>query len=327
MTALVHRRLRVRVRNNYFSIETVTRGAPGGRHRAADGPRPRPRRRRDGLRVDARPRRLHGLPGRRRALGLAPRHLRRARLPREAHGRRRGPARAARRPRRAGRSPFAEEGYRALRAAVLLGDSFRAGADPLRYPINWRAAPAPFARAVFADHTLHLAHATNRAQRDLGTYACPRAAVLTAPCVPYDPSAVPTADAAVSASFLAGDEWTSTGRYALAGRAFRLRRTDATGGRLYARVGFAREGTTRAFEVTGTTTRYDRPQHLVSPWVELTAGREVELSWPLGGPIYLRLVGSAALAGMPATVETAGRRATRPCSTRPPTRPRASSAR
>jgi hypothetical protein len=77
--------------------------------------------------------------------------------------------------------------------------------------------------------------------------------VLTAPCVPYDPAVIPTADAAVSASFLQGDEWTSTGRYALAGGLPPApHRRD--GGRLYARVGFAREGTTRAFEVTGTTT-------------------------------------------------------------------------
>ena len=306
MTALVHRRMRLRVRNNYFNIETVTRGAPTdvtARPTALDRVRAAAETVcgdtlaladymacQDGAALSASRLATCAAPAFRTKLMDGAEALRAQLSGLDAQA----------------TSPFAAEGYRVLRAAVLLGDVFRAGASPVRYPVNWRTSPAPFARAVFADHTLHLAHATNRAQSDLGTYACPRASVLTAPCVPYDPSAVATSAATVSASFLAGDEWTSTGRYALAGRAFRLRRTDATNGRIFARVGFAREGTTRAFEVNAATTRYDRPQFLVSPWVELTAGREVELSWPLGGPIYLRTLGSATLAGMPAAVETAG---------------------
>jgi hypothetical protein len=205
--------------------------------------------------------------------------------------------------------PFNADGYHALRALILLGDVYRAGAAgtaPVRYPVMHTRAPADLARAAYADASAHLAHGTNRAQSDLGTYACPRAAVLTARCMPYDPAAVPVADATLAAGFLSGDEWSTTGRYALAGRPFHLRRTDAVAGRVFARVGFAREGTTRAFSTTADSTRYDRPQYLTSAWVELARDRDVTLSSPLGGPIYLRLAGSAALAGMSATVESRG---------------------
>ncbi len=209
----------------------------------------------------------------------------------------------------AAENPFQADGYRSLRALILLGDVYRAGAAgtaAVRYPVASTRAPANFARAAFADSSVHLAHGTNRAQSDLGTYACPRATVLTAPCVPYDPAAVPVADAAVTAAFLPGDEWSTIGRYALAGRPFHLRRTDAVGGRVFARVGFAREGTTRAFATTADSTRYDRPQYLASAWVELAPGRDITLSSPIGGPVYFRLIGSDALAGLSAVVDTRG---------------------
>ncbi|MFO0606874.1 MAG: ImpA family metalloprotease [Polyangiales bacterium] len=309
MTALVHPRMRVAVRNNYFNVETVTRGTPGDvtarpsaldRMRAAvdtvcdgtlapadyaacePGAASAATTLRSCAAPDFRTKLMDGAEAFRTALGALD---------------------------ASARSPFALDGYRLLRGAVLLGDAFRAGASgatPVRYPVDRRADAPAFARSVFADHVVHVAHATNRAQADLGTYACPRASVLTARCAPYDPAAVATAAATVTASFLPGDEWTSTGRYALAGRPFRVRRTDTTDARLSVRVGFAREGTTRAFGTSGTSSQYDRPQYLVSPWVRLAAGAEVELSSPLGGPIYLRLEGSAAVAGMPAAVDFTG---------------------
>jgi hypothetical protein len=205
-----------------------------------------------------------------------------------------------------GTNPFATDGYRIVRGAILLGDLLRSGPSPLRYPIPWNTTPAQLARAAFSDSSMHLAHGTNRAIADMGTYACTRESVLSAPCRPYDPAMIPTAASTVSTAFLQGDEWTSTGRYALAGRPFRLRRTDVVAGRVFARVGFARLGTTRAFEMASGSTAYSRPQRLVSAWIELEKDREIELSSPLGGPIYLRTIGSDAARGMLATVETTG---------------------
>ena len=305
MSAPVHRRMRLRVRNNYWNIETITRGAPADvttRAGALDRidtavntvcagtlALPDYAACTDGT-IDAATLRSCTAPMFRTKLLDGVEDL--------------GGALAALDG--AAASPFAEDGYRVLRGVTLLGDSFRAGAMAIRYPVDWRGSPSTFARAVFADGVMHLAHATNRAQRDLGTYACPRASVLTAPCRPYDPATVPVADVTVTRAFLAGDEWTSSGRYALMGRAFRARRTDATNARLYLRVGFAREGTTRAFRSNTAGTLYDRPQYLVTPWVEVPRDREVELSSPLGGPIYLRLEGSATAAGMPAVVDLRG---------------------
>lgn len=208
-----------------------------------------------------------------------------------------------------GIDPFAQDGYRVEKGAILLGDILRSGAEgaaPLRYPIDWRADPNALARAAFSDSTMHLSHPTNRAIADMGTYACTREQTLRAPCRAYDPAAIPTSDATISRAFLQGDEWTSTGRYALAGRPFRLRRADASAGRVLARVGFAREGTTRAFEASTDGTHYSRPQYLTSAWVELSKDRELELSSPLGGPIYLRTIGDESLAGAPVRVETRG---------------------
>ncbi len=305
MSAVVHRALRVKVRNNYFNIETVTAGTP-----ADVTARPSPLDRVttavntvcDGslTPADYEPCQAGGtLSAATLRSCTAP--LFRSKLldgaedPRAALAALDGRA----------ENLFNSDGYQALRGVVALGDAIRAGSPgvtALRYPIDWRGDAPGFARSVFADSTVSLTHPGNRAQRDLGTYACPRASVLTAPCMPYDPQSVPVSDAAVSATFLAGDEWTATGRYALAGRPFRVRRTDATAARLYARVGFAREGTTRAFSAGTGGTLYDRPQYLVTPWVLVPRDADVELSSPLGGPIYLRLEGSATVAGMPASV-------------------------
>ncbi len=309
MSAVVHSAMRIRVTNNYWNIETVTSGAPSD--------------------VTARPSSLDRIAAAVDTVcdgtlatsdyaeclagaSLAATTLRQCAAPlfrsklldgvEDARG-----ALASLDNRAI--DPFAADGYGVLRGAIALGDAFRAGASgaaALRYPIDWRSSAPTFARSVFADSTVHLTHGGNRAQTDLGTYACPRASVLSAPCMPYDPATTAVADAAVNATFLAGDEWTSTGRYALAGRPFRVRRTDSTSANVYVRVGFAREGTTRAFVTRSNGTNYDRPQYLVTPWVLVPRGADAELSSPIGGPIYMRLQGSASVVGMPAAVDTHG---------------------
>lgn len=309
MSAVVHRALRIKVRNNYFNIETVTAGTPAdvaARTSPLDRIATAVNTVCDGSLTpsDYGPCQAGGtLSAATLRSCTAP--LFRSKLLDGAEDLRAALAALD------GRAEdlFVSDGYQALRGVVALGDAIRAGAPgvaSLRYPIDWRGDAPGFARSVFADSTVHLSHPGNRAQRDLGTFACPRATVLTAPCMPYDPQTVAVSDATVSATFLAGDEWTATGRYALAGRPFRMRRTDTTAARLYARVGFAREGTTRAFSAGTGGTLYDRPQYLVTPWVLVPRDADVQLSSPLGGPIYLRLEGSATAAGMPASVTTQG---------------------
>lgn len=208
-----------------------------------------------------------------------------------------------------GVDPFSPGGPEILQLFAWLGDLYRVGSGdlaPLRYPVDIAADPAGVARALVADATVCLTCSGLRAQPDLGTYVCDRDDVRAGTCTPYDPRTVPRRTLAIREPFRTGDEWTSTGAYALAGVPFTVRRSDAVTGRVFARIGFARGGTTRSLQSSSGISNYDRPHDLTSPWVELEAGRDVTLTSPYGGPIYVRLAGDGSQTGQIALVELEG---------------------
>lgn len=207
-----------------------------------------------------------------------------------------------------GIDPFAAGQSRILQLFAWLGDIERAGQQgtpPIAYPIDITSDAAAVARALVADSTVCLACRGLRAQPDLGTYVCDRSDVLADTCTRYEPANVARATRTLAEPFRAGDEWTSTGAYALAGVPFTATRTDARAGRVYVRIGFQRVGTTRSLQGAGATSNYDRPLYLASPWVELHADTPVVLTSPYGGPIYVRLEGSAALLGQDTVIRLA----------------------
>jgi hypothetical protein len=203
-----------------------------------------------------------------------------------------------------GADPFTTDGYALLRTLIQLGDAYRSA--PLGYPIPFDKDASAFARAVFADVSVHYAGACNRAQAELGTYVCDRSAVLDGTCKAYDPAAIEVTAASAKPAFLPDSEWTSTGLYALPGRALTVTRNDAVAGKVSLRFGFQREGTTRSLETGSKGTHYDRPAYLASPWITLEAGRTLTLDTPYGGPIYLKLDGTPAIAGQTAQVDLGG---------------------
>lgn len=196
------------------------------------------------------------------------------------------------------------EGYDLLRTLASLGDAYRA--EAIAYPVDPKKDPAAFARAVFADSSVHYATACNRKQRDLGTYVCERKDLLAGACKPYDVAAVARIEGVIDEPFRAGSEWTSTGFYALPGVAFTLTREDGVDAPLSVQLNFQRVSSTRSLEWDGKgVANYDRPQYLASAPLVLTKGRTVVASSPYGGPVYVRLEGTADVAAQRARVRIA----------------------
>jgi hypothetical protein len=201
-----------------------------------------------------------------------------------------------------GDSPFAAGGFALAQALERLGEAYRKDAAALSYPVDFPKDAGAFARAVVADAAVHYAQACSAPQADLGTYVCPRKDVLAHACKPYDPASVPRTKGTATAPFRAEEGWTSTGFYALPGVPITVSRGDDVAAGVSVRFGFQREGTSRTLEVGGGASRYDRPAYLASPWVALAKGAPVTLTTPYGGPIYVRLEGSPALAGQEASI-------------------------
>jgi hypothetical protein len=197
-----------------------------------------------------------------------------------------------------------EPGYDLLRALLRLADAYRAG-DTLTYPLDPKSDPKTFARAAFADATVHYAQACNHKQRDLGTFVCDRDAVLAKKCAPYDPATVPRVSGTIDEAFRDGTQWTTTGFYALPGVPFTITRDDAVDAPVEIRLNFQRTGTTRALQSNSSGSNYDRPQYLASSWIGLATGRTVVASSPYGGPVYLQLEGSASVLGQHAKLRIA----------------------
>jgi hypothetical protein len=205
---------------------------------------------------------------------------------------------------RHGEDLFTAEGYSLLRALVRLGDAYRVSS--LAYPVPFDQDASAFARAIFADSSVHYTNACNRPQKELGTYVCERKDVVEKSCKAYDPGQIERVAASLEEAFLPGSEWTSTGLYALPGLPLKVARNDEIEGKVSIRFGFQRAGTTRSLETGSSGTRYDRPAYLASPWVTVAPGQTLTLSTPYGGPIYLSLEGNEAIVGQKAKLSFGG---------------------
>ncbi len=206
---------------------------------------------------------------------------------------------------RSGTNPFDTDGFRLVRALERLGQTYRS-TDAVKYPVNFESDPMAFARAMFADTSVHYVQRCSLPQSDLGTFVCARTDVLAGTCTPYDAAQVARDNGTATEAFRAGEEWTSTGFYALPGAAFTVKRTDSALGRVSIRLNFHRGGTSRSMQSDGGTSRYDRPGYLASPWISLEPSQELTLTSPYGGPIYVKLDGNAELAGQKATLDFTG---------------------
>lgn len=190
---------------------------------------------------------------------------------------------------------YDQSGFRLLQTFERLGQTYRQ-ASALKYPIDFEKDPMAFARAIVADTSVHYVQRCSNAQGDLGTFICEREQVLAGTCKMYDPT-ISRVSADNSANFRAGDEWTSSGFYALAGVPFSVQRTDDITAPVSIRLNFHRGGTSRSMQSGNDGSRYDRPGYLASPWISLAPGQKVTLTSPYGGPIYMRLEGNTDVIG------------------------------
>lgn len=190
-------------------------------------------------------------------------------------------------------------GYSLLKSFVMLADKYRAGdaqTAALGYPLDLNK-PATIASAYFTDSTVYYTRADNPAQKNLGTYVCPRAALLKGTCTGYDANAAPRVMVSATNPLPATTEWTSTGAYVLPGRPITVTRTDNIDAVVEVRFNFHRTSTTRSAETANNVSKYDRPQYLQGPAIPLLPNKPVTLSSPYGGPAYLVLHGSPMLMG------------------------------
>ena len=165
-------------------------------------------------------------------------------------------------------------GYRALKLALLIADHYR---RDINYPMDkYTTADPTFARAMFADHAVHTARASNTAQPRMGTFTDAQAELGAAPGVTRTLTLEPELDSG----------WRSTGLYIPPGRPVALARTDASPLRLQVKVNFLRHST-RIWNDDG----YSRPRYLTSHEIELAAGADAVISTPYGGPLYVWVEG------------------------------------
>ncbi len=193
---------------------------------------------------------------------------------------------------------------REMRIAVLLGDKAR---ERIVYPFN-RSDMFDFVNAMYGDASVLYRRSQGPVQNDLGSLTCPEVYLMdpTKPrpvtCIGlgfdyrnYSSTVQRFDNVTVNQSTLMQNTWTTTGLYAVPGHPIRVRRIDANGAAVatYVTFWFQREATTKAFEPRGDLLcGYNRPQFARSHDVQIPAdGREVTISPPFGGPIYLQLNG------------------------------------
>lgn len=191
------------------------------------------------------------------------------------------------------------------RALVLVADKLRTGAGPslrpgdtavaVDYPVPAPTDGAALTRAMFVDATTMTAWAGNQAAAKTGTLYCTRTKLIANTCTAPSWPHVGAHDVTLKAT--GGDEWQATGLDALPGSPLTVSLASDPGVAVYVRTFYQRSGGTRSAYVDGSNRSvYDRPQFVATDWVPVTTTPR-QISSPYGGPLYVRIVGSAAALG------------------------------
>ena len=206
----------------------------------------------------------------------------------------------------AGIDIFNKTGLTLLKILVLLGDKYRRNTTNIQEPniigLSYTMKSTDYQRiaaAAFADSTVLYRRSYTPPQDDLGSLYCPRTMVRQGTCIKnkYDyhtwqNSVTIYKNEQINIDVPSGDTWTTSGLFALPGRTIQVQRildnTVPTNLKVYLRFFFQREAVTKAFEVSDSLSKYDRPQFSQSHYILIPNDNSViNVTSPYGGPIYI----------------------------------------
>ena len=184
---------------------------------------------------------------------------------------------------KAGVDIFKTDGYKLLKAGLLLADTYRQQID---YPIE-QTEPTQWQHAMFADWVVSYTRTKNLAQPDLGQYIKSARELKKGVNATY--AFPPTVTETRTFAIPYKNQWTTTGWYMLPGQAVTFTRTDENPVKAVIRLNYHRLGTNKA-----TRDKVLRaPIEIATQRVPLAAGKSVTISSPYGGPIYMYMEGDS----------------------------------
>ncbi|MGD8111328.1 ImpA family metalloprotease [Vibrio sp. TRT 17S01] len=133
-------------------------------------------------------------------------------------------------------------------------------------------------KTYFTDLTSHFARPDNKRNDDLGGFS-PREAEI---------QILPTFTTNFDYELTTTPHTTATGFYVKAGQETVISRTDNHPGDVTIFVNFQRDGATKLFK-TGSGRAYNRPAYDRSHGITLSAGREISISSPIGGTLFVKV--------------------------------------
>ncbi|MBK8816411.1 MAG: hypothetical protein IPN42_13325 [Methylococcaceae bacterium] len=167
---------------------------------------------------------------------------------------------------------FSQGGRRLGKLLVLLGDKYRSA---ISYPMKKGVTnDTTFLQSLYADHATYLTRKINPAQPDLGSFSA------------TIPGNLPTQNPPLTLVTRRSQASSSSGFYVPPGRTVTLTRNDANPVKAYVHIGMLRSGAAHIFDT------YDRPLYLWSNSIPLFKGREVKITSPYGGILYLNAEGT-----------------------------------
>ncbi|MGR5096663.1 ImpA family metalloprotease, partial [Vibrio maritimus] len=131
-------------------------------------------------------------------------------------------------------------------------------------------------KAYFTDLTTHYARSDNKVNNDVGGFSPREDEIALLPLLTQDFTYDLTTDSHV----------TATGLYIKAGQESTIKRTDNNPSSVKLYINYQRDGATKLFS-TGSGRPYSRPAYDRSHGITLEAGKEVSISSPIGGTLFI----------------------------------------
>ncbi len=173
---------------------------------------------------------------------------------------------------RNGKNVFDDEKSEKLKLALLLADLYR---EEVSYPLNHTNGDDNlFYQAYYSDYVINYARDNNIAQTDLGNFASDMEVI--------DELELENANVVISP--VENSDTYTTGYYLKPGQELVIRRSDDSATYSAVRLNTQRPGNGRIWD---SGDAYKRPYLIRSNEVELTTSKEVRISSPHGGNIYI----------------------------------------
>ena len=164
------------------------------------------------------------------------------------------------------------DAYRLQKLVVLLADHYR---QEVTYPIS-PSDRDELARAMFADHVVHVYRPLNPTQPNLGTFSRSDFSHIT--------------PEAATVELTSRQPFRAAGVYVLPGQTVSITRLDSSPVRTYVRVNSLRANPAKIFAHETKLLRsngYKRPLYLSSTPIEVLPGETIALTSPYGGPLHI----------------------------------------